>query len=125
VGEWNAEEIIVRGRRVMVILNGTTIVDAELDQASAAGTIDDRDHPGLKRATGHISFCGHGSRVEFRNLRIKKYGSLSFRVGKSFGIRVRPERDEGLPLRRRSSRLPASDAEVSETIKANLKSTSW
>ena len=73
VGEWNAEEIIVRGRRVMVILNGTTIVDAELDQAAAAGTIDGRDHPGLKRANGHISFCGHGSRVEFRNLRIKKY----------------------------------------------------
>jgi len=72
-GEWNAEEIIVRGRRVTVVLNGTTIVDADLDEASADGTIDGRDHPGLRREKGHIAFCGHGSRVEFRNLRIKEF----------------------------------------------------
>jgi HEAT repeat protein len=71
VGEWNTEEIIARGRRITVILNGTTIVDADIDQASTPRTMDGRDHPGLKRAAGWISFCGHGSRVEFRNLRIK------------------------------------------------------
>ena len=31
VGEWNAEEIIARGRRITVILNGTVIVDADID----------------------------------------------------------------------------------------------
>jgi HEAT repeat protein len=71
VGEWNSEEIIARGRKVTVILNGTTIVEADIDQASTPQTMDGRDHPGVKRAAGHISFCGHGSRVEFRNLRIK------------------------------------------------------
>ncbi len=71
-GEWNAEEIIARGRRIMVILNGTVIIDADLDAASAGGTIDHRDHPGLRNAAGHIGFLGHGSRVEFRNLRIKE-----------------------------------------------------
>jgi hypothetical protein len=71
VGEWNSEEITVRGRKVTVVLNGTTIVDADLDEASNPRTIDGRDHPGLARTSGHIAFCGHGSRVEFRNLRIK------------------------------------------------------
>lgn len=72
VGEWNTEEIEVRGRRVKVTLNGAVIVDADLDEASAGGTIDKRDHPGLKNETGHIGFLGHGSRVEFRNLRIRE-----------------------------------------------------
>jgi HEAT repeat protein len=72
VGEWNAEEIIVRGRRITVILNGETIVDADLDEASTPQTVDGREHPGLRRTSGHVAFCGHGSRVEFRNLRIKE-----------------------------------------------------
>ena len=72
VGEWNTEEIVARGRRVTVTVNGTRIVDADLDQASAGGTIDHRDHPGLKRERGHIGFLGHGSIVEFRNVRIKE-----------------------------------------------------
>jgi hypothetical protein len=71
VGEWNSEEITVRGRKVTVALNGTTIVEADLDEASKPQTIDGRDHPGLARTSGHLAFCGHGSRVEFRNLRIK------------------------------------------------------
>jgi hypothetical protein len=72
VGEWNAEEIIARGRRITVILNGTVIVDADIDAASASGTVDHRDHPGLKNTSGHIGFLGHGSHVEFRALRIKE-----------------------------------------------------
>jgi hypothetical protein len=72
VGEWNAEEITARGRRITVVVNGTRIVDTDLDQASAGGTIDHRDHPGLSRERGHIGFLGHGSIVEFRNIRVKE-----------------------------------------------------
>jgi hypothetical protein len=72
VGEWNTEEVTVKGRRVAVVVNGTTVVDADLDEASAGGTLDHRDHPGLKRASGHIGFLGHGSIVEFRNVRIRE-----------------------------------------------------
>jgi hypothetical protein len=72
VGEWNSEEVICRGRQVTVNLNGTTIVDVNLDEASTPQTIDKREHPGLKRASGHIGFCGHGARVEFANLRVKR-----------------------------------------------------
>ncbi len=72
VGEWNTEEVTVKGRRVTVAVNGATVVDADLDAASASGTVDGRDHPGLKREAGHIGFLGHGSIVEFRRLRIKE-----------------------------------------------------
>lgn len=72
VGEWNRQEVTVKGRRVSVVVNGTTVVDADLDEASASGTMDGKDHPGLKRAAGHIGFLGHGSPLEFRNIRIKE-----------------------------------------------------
>ena len=73
VGEWNSEEIVCRGKQVTVILNGETIVDADIEKASTPKTIDGKDHPGLQRAKGYIAFCGHGTQVEFRNLRIKEY----------------------------------------------------
>ena len=71
-GEWNTEEVTVRGRRIAVAVNGATVVDADLDAASAGGTIDGNEHPGLKRVSGHIGFLGHGSPVEFRNIRIRE-----------------------------------------------------
>lgn len=72
VGEWNTEEIIAKGRDIKVILNGVTVVDADIDEAVAEGTIDRQNHPGLKNEKGHIGFLGHGSVVEFRNLRVKQ-----------------------------------------------------
>lgn len=71
VGEWNYEEVIAKGRQITVKLNGVTIVDADLDEASAGGTMDGKKHPGLKRKKGRIAFLGHRSRVEFRNIRVK------------------------------------------------------
>ncbi len=70
-GEWNHEEIIARGRQVTVILNGTTIVNANLDEASTPKTLDGKAHPGLSRKEGHIGFLGHGADVAFRGMRIK------------------------------------------------------
>ncbi len=72
VGEWNTEEVTVRGSRVRVVVNGTAVVDADVAEAAAAGTLDGRDHPGLARTRGRIGFLGHGSIVEFRNIRIKE-----------------------------------------------------
>jgi hypothetical protein len=34
--------------------------------------MDGKDHPGLKRASGHIGFLGHGSVLALRNIRIKE-----------------------------------------------------
>jgi hypothetical protein len=71
VGEWNQQEVICRGPRVTVKLNGEVILDADVKKASEPQTIDGREHPGLERERGHLAFCGHGAHVEFRNLRIK------------------------------------------------------
>src|SRR5690606_33386972 len=72
VGEWNEEEIYVKGNHIRVTLNGTVIVDGDLKEASRNGTLDNKQHPGLKRTSGHIGFLGHGSEVHFRNIRIKR-----------------------------------------------------
>jgi len=71
VGEWNSQEITCRGKQVTIKLNGETIVDADIEEASKPKTLDGVPHPGLEREQGFIAFCGHGSRVEFRNIRIK------------------------------------------------------
>jgi len=71
VGEWNYEEVIVKGTQIKIILNGTTIVDGDIAGPRDNGTMDHKDHPGLKNKTGHIGFLGHGSELKFRNIRIK------------------------------------------------------
>lgn len=70
VGEWNHEEITAKGRHVTVTLNGKTIVDANLDDVKDEKTL--KKHPGLARAKGHIGLLGHGTRVEFRNMKVKE-----------------------------------------------------
>jgi hypothetical protein len=79
VGEWNTEEITARGRRITVKLNGTTIVDADLDDVKDEEMLKshrDLSKPegarGIANTKGHIGLLGHGARVEFRNLRIKE-----------------------------------------------------
>ena len=72
VGVWNTQELLVDGNKVKVTLNGTTIVDFDLTDAKKNGTIDGKDHPGLKRDSGYLCLCGHGAKVEFKNMRIKE-----------------------------------------------------
>ncbi|WP_299546821.1 family 16 glycoside hydrolase [Seonamhaeicola sp.] len=72
VGEWNTQEVMVRGDAIKIILNGNVIVDGNMAEASKHGTADGQDHPGLKRKKGHIGFLGHGSKLWFRNIRIKR-----------------------------------------------------
>ncbi len=69
-GEWNSEEIMADGRRIKVTLNGKVIVDANLDDVKDPAVL--KKHPGLARAAGRVGFLGHGSLVEFRNIRIKE-----------------------------------------------------
>ncbi|MFO0980222.1 MAG: family 16 glycoside hydrolase [Planctomycetota bacterium] len=68
-GDWNCEEIIARGRRITVILNGTRLIDSNLDDVTDPEVL--AKHPGLQRTGGHIGFLGHRSRVEFRNIRVR------------------------------------------------------
>jgi hypothetical protein len=73
VGEWNSQEVYVNGDKIRITLNGTVIVDGDLKEATKNGTADHKEHPGLKRTSGHIGFLGHGSLLWFRNIRIKEF----------------------------------------------------
>jgi len=75
VGEWNYEEVIVKGPKIQVILNGTVIMDGDITEARKNGAADHLAHPGLLRDTGHIGYLGHGSELWIRNVRVK---SLEF-----------------------------------------------
>jgi hypothetical protein len=72
VGEWNEEEIWIKGNKIKVTLNGEVILDGDIAEASKNGTADGKQHPGLKNKTGHIGFLCHGSIVRFRNIRVKE-----------------------------------------------------
>lgn len=71
VGEWNSQEVIVKGDNIKITLNGKVILDGNIKEAAKNGTLDKRDHPGLLRNKGHIAFLGHGSELAFRNIRIR------------------------------------------------------
>jgi hypothetical protein len=66
-GEWNQFHITAKGRHIIVVLNGTTIVDANLDDHKDRAT----EHPGLLREKGHLGLQSHDGRVEFRSLYVK------------------------------------------------------
>ncbi|WP_028296539.1 DUF1080 domain-containing protein [Olivibacter sitiensis] len=72
IGEWNEQEIYVKGNKIKVTLNGTVILDGDIASSSKNGTLDGRDHPGLHRKNGHLGFLGHGSEVHFKDIRIKR-----------------------------------------------------
>jgi len=79
VGEWNSEEITVKGRQITVTLNGVTIVDANLDDVKDEALLAkhrDLGRPegsrGIANTKGHVGLLGHGTRVEFRNIRIRE-----------------------------------------------------
>lgn len=71
-GEWNYQEVYVKGSKIKVTLNGSVILDGDIKEASKNGTADGRPHPGLDRKKGHIGFLGHGSVLRIKNIRVKE-----------------------------------------------------
>ena len=72
VGEWNEEEVTIKGSTIKVVLNGTVILDTDLSKVDPATYMAKSKHPGVTRTTGYFGFAGHNDPVEFRNIRIKK-----------------------------------------------------
>jgi hypothetical protein len=70
VGQWNEQEVTVRGSAITVVLNGATILDTDL--AGVTTFMADTPHPGKDRADGHFGFAGHNDPVAFRNIRIRE-----------------------------------------------------
>lgn len=79
VGEWNSEEITVQGRKISVTLNGVVITEGNLDEVKDEALLakhrvmtQPEGSRGIANTKGHIGLLGHGTRVEFRNIRIKE-----------------------------------------------------
>lgn len=70
VGEWNFEEVTVKGSTIKVELNGTVITEA--DVSNVKEFMANHAHPGLARKSGHFGFAGHNDPVCFRNIQIKR-----------------------------------------------------
>jgi len=69
VGDWNFQEVTVKGSKVKVELNGTVILDADL--AAVTDYMAGSPHPGKSRTSGFFGLAGHNDPVAFRNLSIK------------------------------------------------------
>jgi hypothetical protein len=76
VGEWNSEEVTVKGSTIKVVLNGTVILDTDLSKVDMKTVMGGKGgpsaHPGVGLTKGHFGFAGHNDPVEFRNIQIKK-----------------------------------------------------
>ena len=69
-GEWNEQEVTVKGSTIHVILNGTEILNADLKEVQ--DFMGGKKHPGMHIEEGHFGFAGHSDPVMFRNIRIKR-----------------------------------------------------
>ena len=72
LGQWNYEEITVRGSTIKVELNGVVILDTDL--SSITEYMADTPHPGKLLPKGHLGFAGHGPEhvFQFRGLSVKE-----------------------------------------------------
>jgi hypothetical protein len=68
-GQWNFQEVIVRGPTIRVELNGTPILNADLSQVTEF--MGGKPHPGMHRTTGHFGFAGHHDPVAFRHIHLQ------------------------------------------------------
>jgi hypothetical protein len=69
-GQWNFQEVTVKGSKIRVELNGSLILDG--DVATVKEFMANSPHPGKDRTSGGFGFAGHNDPVSFRNIRIKK-----------------------------------------------------
>jgi hypothetical protein len=67
-GEWQTMKIVCQGREVQVTLNGTQISSTNLDEQQAHA----KEHPGINRASGHIGLQNHGTRLDYKNIRLRE-----------------------------------------------------
>jgi Domain of Unknown Function (DUF1080) len=70
IGEWNYQEVTVKGSTIKVELNGTVILDCDLSKVTKF--MANSAHPGKDRTSGHFGFAGHSSPVAFRKIEIKR-----------------------------------------------------
>jgi hypothetical protein len=76
IGEWNATRIVATGKHIEHWLNGVKVVDYELESTDWLDRVSKSKFAPLPKygrmPQGHIVLQDHGSRVSYRNIRIKK-----------------------------------------------------
>ncbi|MCC6511847.1 MAG: DUF1080 domain-containing protein [Pirellulaceae bacterium] len=70
VGEWNYQELEVRGQKMKITLNGTKILDVDIDTFDRSQI--EHVPKGLDNRVGHIGLAGHNDPVAFRSIKIKR-----------------------------------------------------
>jgi Domain of Unknown Function (DUF1080) len=69
LGEWNYEEVTIKGPTIKVELNGTVILDTDLSKIH--DYMGGHEHPGKDRTSGSFGFAGHNDAVMFRDISIQ------------------------------------------------------
>jgi Domain of Unknown Function (DUF1080) len=69
VGEWNFQEVTVKGSTIKVELNGSVILDTDLSKVSEY--MANSPHPGKERTSGFFGFAGHQDPVAFRTVKVR------------------------------------------------------
>lgn len=69
-GQWNFQQVTVKGSTIKVELNGFLILNTDL--AKVTKYMANSPHPGKTRKSGHFGFAGHSDPVMFRNIQIKR-----------------------------------------------------
>ena len=72
VGQWNFQEVTVKGATIKVELNGSVILETDLSTLDPTKFKSGAKHPGRVLTKGHLGLAGHSAPVEFRNLSIKE-----------------------------------------------------
>ncbi len=72
IGEWNFQEVTIKGSTIKVELNGSVILDCDLGKVDMETVMAKSKHPGKDRSSGFFGFAGHDDPVQFRNVQVRK-----------------------------------------------------
>ncbi len=72
VGQWNYQEVTVIGSTIKVELNGSVILNADINKVTEFMDGGEEKFPGRKLKKGYFGFAGHNDPVMFRNIAIKR-----------------------------------------------------
>ena len=70
LGEWNYQEVTVKGPKLKVELNGTVILNCDLSKVHEGDYLHGKEHPGKDRTSGYFGLADHNDPVAFKNISI-------------------------------------------------------
>jgi Domain of Unknown Function (DUF1080) len=71
VGQWNFQQVTVKGSTIRVELNGNVILNGDLSKVTEY--MGNSPHPGKDRTSGSFGFAGHSDPVRFRNVSVRAH----------------------------------------------------